>query len=232
MGSGRDRAPAGCSAAGRLTDVADRIEHAPRAFLLAHEPDELARLAQLVEPAPDGDAVRVAVSPHPDPTRWSIDIACRDRAGLLARLTTALSDHGHEILSATCSTWADDAVVDSFVVRTRAAPGPRHCPGARSRTAEAPPSPAVIDGDVSFQRARISWLTHARSSGPIDEPLLQAASAACALLDIEVHDAHVQLRASTTFDFGCRSATTRQPTERGSASRPDPTTSPRTRVSA
>jgi Kef-type K+ transport system membrane component KefB len=171
--------------------IADRIEHAPRAFLLAHEPDEIARLAQLVEPAPDGDAVRVAVSPHPDPTRWSIDIACRDRVGLLARLTTGLADHGHEILSATCSTWADDAVVDSFVVHSAERPAARDIALAlEAALREAAPIPAVIDGAVSFSEPTSSWLTHCTIVGPIDEPLLQAASAACALLGIEVHDAH------------------------------------------
>ena len=74
--------------------VDDRLQAAPTAYLLSHEPEELARQARLVEPLPRPGTVRVSVSPNPEPDRWTVDIACRDSRGLLARLTDVLADFG------------------------------------------------------------------------------------------------------------------------------------------
>ena len=63
-----------------------RLQSAPVSYLLAHEPDELARQARLVAPLPAAGTVRVAVSPEGTPDHWVIDVACRDADGLLARL--------------------------------------------------------------------------------------------------------------------------------------------------
>ncbi|MBA3289774.1 MAG: cation:proton antiporter, partial [Acidimicrobiia bacterium] len=70
----------------------ERLHGAPIDYLLAHEPDELARQARLVEPLPPNGTVRVAVSPDREPDHWLVDVACRDRAGLLARLSRSLTD--------------------------------------------------------------------------------------------------------------------------------------------
>ena len=59
-------------------------------------------------------------------TRWRIDVACRDRAGMLARLTGALAERRAEHRRRVVGTWPDGGVLDSFVVaqprrgRTRA----------------------------------------------------------------------------------------------------------------
>jgi Kef-type K+ transport system membrane component KefB len=170
--------------------IADRIEHAPRTFLLAHEPEEIARLAQLVEPPPDGDVARVAVSPHPDPTHWTIDVACRDRGGLLARLSTALITSGSVIRSADCSTWPDDAVVDSFLVRSAERPAARDIALAIEAAFRADsPAPFAVECSLTFEESSSSPFTRCTLVGTPGQALFQAATAACAKLDIEVHDA-------------------------------------------
>src|SRR5205085_4689532 len=74
------------AAAARLvtnTAVKERIEAAPRAYVLRTPPDELARHAALCEPPLGRDVVRSAVTPI-GPGSWRIDFAARDRVGLLA----------------------------------------------------------------------------------------------------------------------------------------------------
>ncbi len=99
-----------------------RLRAAPVEYLLAHEPEELARQARLVEPLPAAKTIRVAVSPDPTPDHWLIDVACRDRDALLAHLCRALTASGCDIVAATVATWPDGAVVDSFYVRSAVRP--------------------------------------------------------------------------------------------------------------
>ena len=66
--------------------------------------------------------MRVAVSPDPRPDHWSIDVACRDVDGLLARLSRTLTASGCDIVGATLATWDDGGVVDTFVVRSAVRP--------------------------------------------------------------------------------------------------------------
>ncbi|HEX4983995.1 MAG TPA: cation:proton antiporter, partial [Ilumatobacteraceae bacterium] len=110
-----------------------RLEAAPPTFLLAHDPVELARQARLVEPLPRPGDVRVAVSPDAEPDRWRVDVACRDRAGILARLTWAIADAGLNITAASVVTWPDGGVLDSFVVTSAQRPNPRDLAGRMER---------------------------------------------------------------------------------------------------
>ena len=55
-----------------------RLRDAPDGYVLAHEADELARQARLVEPLPTPGTVRVAVSPEGTPDHWIVDVACLD----------------------------------------------------------------------------------------------------------------------------------------------------------
>ena len=100
-------------------------EAAPDGYLLAHEPDELARQARLVEPLPPRGTIRVAVSPEGTPDHWIVDIACRDTDGLLAHLAGALNAAGCDIAAATVATWPDGAAVDTFLVRAAVRPSAR-----------------------------------------------------------------------------------------------------------
>ena len=116
-----------------------RLEAAPPTFLLAHDPVELARQARLVEPLPRRGDVRVAVSPDPEPDRWRIDVACRDRAGILARLTWALADADLNIVAASLVTWPDGGVLDSFVVSSASAAEPARPGGTHGAGGPWPP---------------------------------------------------------------------------------------------
>ncbi len=66
--------------------MVDRIEHAPRAYLLSQEPPDIARQAAFVEPVPARGDASVSVLPL-EPGRWRIEVAARDRPGLLATIS-------------------------------------------------------------------------------------------------------------------------------------------------
>lgn len=108
-----------------LSDEApiERLRHASNTYLLAHEPHELARQARLIEPLPRSGTVRVSVTAGPDAGQWKIDVACRDRTGLLAHVSDVLTSHELDIIAADIATWPDGAVLDSFIVVGANRPG-------------------------------------------------------------------------------------------------------------
>ena len=107
-------------AADRVGDEAgplDRLEHAPRAYVLRTPSATLAEHARLLDPKPAARP-RLALTKVGD--RWRLDVAWQDRPGLLAALTHALTAAGVAIDDAVLATWPDGAVLDSFVVRSEA----------------------------------------------------------------------------------------------------------------
>jgi Kef-type K+ transport system membrane component KefB/glycine cleavage system regulatory protein len=97
------------------TFTLDRIEHAPRSFVLDRTPQDLAEQCALVDPLPPKRSVRVQVQPL-DEHRCRIDVVSRDRDRLLTSMARGLAANGLDVVSATVATWGDGGVLDSFVV--------------------------------------------------------------------------------------------------------------------
>jgi [protein-PII] uridylyltransferase len=169
-----------------------RLRLAPAAYLLSHEPDEIARQARLIEPLPRSGTVRVSISPQPTATCWKVDVACRDAAGLLARLTDVLTTRGFDILAADIATWPDGAVLDSFLVRADSEPQAHDLATrfeARLRRPLHPtPRPLLT---LTFDNDALPWHTSCVVDGPDEPGVLQAVSAAFAASKIMVHSARV-----------------------------------------
>jgi hypothetical protein len=139
----------------------DRIVHAPTTYVLAHEPAELLEHARLIEPAPHGRKVRVTVEPTRTPNQYVLNTACRNRRGLLSRLSGVLADEGISVVSASLATWPDNSVLDcsSFTIvltvieRT---PAP-----AEIGTCRSPGGARQLHPPVAFssthERARPNW---------------------------------------------------------------------------
>jgi Kef-type K+ transport system membrane component KefB len=173
-------------------EAAERLRHASTSYLLSHDPGELARQARLVEPLPRAGAVRVAVGQHAEPGSWQIDVACRDTNGLLAHLSQALAEAGLDVVSASIATWADGAVLDSFVVRTAVRPPARELALAieaslRQRLAVPPVSGLTME----FEHDSLPWHTVCLVRGPDQDGALQAITAAFAAAGVVVHSARV-----------------------------------------
>jgi len=182
------------SAASRLTTgtaVLDRIAAAPRAYVLATQPADLARQAALCEPPPRGDQVRVDVEPLA-PGRWRVDVVARDRIGLLAADTDALAEESLDVLEATIATWADGCGLASFVVTAPVEPEVAALAEGVRRSVHRPrPGSSLPDAVVSFDGQASPWHTICRVEAPDRTGLLHAVTSALAASGASVHSARV-----------------------------------------
>ena len=190
----RRQASALASEAGAL----ERLRTAPVTYVLAHEPDELARQARLVEPLPRPGVVRVAVSPEGLPDHWIVEVACRDTEALLARLAGALTDAGADIVAATVATWPDGAVVDTFVVRRAVRLGARNTAERMERALRQRPVLEPVPGvDVSFDDGSLPWHTACAVRGADRPGVLAAVATAFAAAGVVVHGARLAVERDT-----------------------------------
>lgn len=116
--------------------VIERVRYASNAYLLAHEPDELARQARLVEPLPAARYGRPLFQ-NPSPTTGRSSPPAVTPTDCSRRLTEVpLTKSGLNIIRATIATWPDGAVLDSFVVRAYILSGaPTSPPSSRAACA-------------------------------------------------------------------------------------------------
>lgn len=183
------------AAAQRLTDdpaVKERIGAAPRAYVLATAPAEVAAQAALCEPRPPRDEVRVRAEPNGAAGVYRIDIVARDRVGLLAADTFVLSEAGLNVLDATAATWGDGCALASFRVSAAAPPDPAELEQALQASLKHAPQPEpVSDAVVEFDGMASPWHTLCRISAPDRPGLLHAMTAAFAASGVDVHSAKV-----------------------------------------
>jgi Kef-type K+ transport system membrane component KefB len=186
--------------------VADRIEHAPRAYVLASEAADIARHAGLIEPLPARDAARVAVV-EIERLVWRVEVAARDRAGLLAVVSGVLADQGLDVLDAVVATWPDGGALDSFSVRRAALQPARLTP--EELDGIGPPDPSLLedavvaafrqpldvlpnpDAEVRFDDDASPWYTLCEVRSPDRRGLLHNLAAGMALAGADVHSAHL-----------------------------------------
>ena len=176
--------------------VVERIAHAPRTYLLAQDAADVARQAALLEPLPQPGRARVAVDQlEGESHEWRVEVASRDRPGLLATVTGVLSDSGLSVQDAVVATWADGGALESFrVVPTRGAPPDDEALTAAiveafDRPLEAPPTPGA---EVVFDDDASPWYTLCEVRS-VDRPgLLHAITAAFASAGVDVHSARVR----------------------------------------
>ena len=181
------------------TVVRDRVRHAPASLVVTDDAAEVARLAALVEPPPRGRVARVAVTPA-GPSRWRVDVASRDRPGLLAAITGVLAQRDLPVASAVVATWADGAAVDSFVVETAIGPEPGVL--AKEIQAARPPrtSAPVPDAAVIFDDDGSPWYTLCRVEAPDKPGLLHALATALTTAGADVHSAKVMTEGGCAVD--------------------------------
>jgi predicted amino acid-binding ACT domain protein len=197
-----------------LTDdpaLIDRITHAPTTYVLAHEPAMLLEHASLIEPAPHGRRVRVTVQPTATAGHYMVNVACRNRRGLLSRLSGAFADSGHSVVSASLATWPDDSVLDTFVVAADSPPDPASLTNLLSEALRGRLRPRRLAGDVpriAIDNSIHPWHSVLRISGPDQIGLLAAVSFALSETGVVVHHAVIETRdgiVDDTFQISDRS---------------------------
>jgi Kef-type K+ transport system membrane component KefB len=185
----------------------DRAAHAPRAYLLSQEVPKIARGVNLLARLPDRGEARVAIYSFKS-DEWEIDVASRDRPGLLARVSGVLAEHGLDVLDATVATWGDGGALESFRVR-RATLEPPQLEAARIEAAQ-PPDPDRLeaavaaafddplvsvpnpDAEVSFDDVGSPWYTLCEVRSPDRRGLLHTITVGIAAAHASVHSARLE----------------------------------------
>lgn len=186
--------------------VIDRIMHAPRRYLLAQDAVGIARQSALLEPVPERGRARVGVESLGG-GKWLVEVASRDRPGLLARVTGALSDHGIDVVDAIVATWGDGAAIESFIVVRPSLNPPRL--GIDAVLSASPPdaealaksisvafseplsSPPNPDAVVVFDDAGSPWYTLCEVRSPDRRGLLHMITVGLAEAGASVHSARL-----------------------------------------
>ncbi len=183
--------------------VAERLRHAPTSYLLAHDIGTLIRQASLVEPAPAPGNVRVHIEEGPEKNTWIIDVASRNRRGLLARITSVLANEELSVLSADVATWPDDAVIDSFVVASTIRPSREHLAhyfGIALRKRFQSPRKIIGPVEIEFDNDSHPWHTVVRLNAPDQIGLLNTIAYAFAKAHIQIHHARIETENGLAVD--------------------------------
>jgi Kef-type K+ transport system membrane component KefB/predicted amino acid-binding ACT domain protein len=171
-----------------------RITHAPASYALTHTPQQLLDHALLVEPMPRSGDARIVVLPTQSNDQWLVNIACRDRTALLARLSGALSSLDLNVLNAEIATWADGAVLDIFTVQSSIEPRIGAVSDAVQRslqTRNVKTSGGPYKLTVRLDHSAHPWHSIMRVEGEDHTGLLRDITATLAKLKVVIHHAQI-----------------------------------------
>jgi predicted amino acid-binding ACT domain protein len=171
-----------------------RITHAPASYALTHSPNQMLDHALLVEPIPPSGDARIVVLPTQSNDQWLVNIACRDRSALLARLSGALSSLDLNVLNAEIATWADGAVLDIFTVQSSVEPRIGDVSDAvqrslKSRSVKTSGGPYKLS--VRLDHSAHPWHSIMRVDGDDSTGLLRDITATLAKLKVVIHHAQI-----------------------------------------
>jgi Kef-type K+ transport system membrane component KefB len=177
----------------RATDL---IERAPRAYILRHDAETVARHAIRRAVHVGRREVRVFVDECSGTERaggeWRVEFVARDHPGLLARETRTLAEFRADVAEASVVTWPGRRALSSFLVRSAARPDAAAI-AARCRELLALPlaSPPADEVEITFDDHGSPWHTRAIARGPDRAGALAAVSTALAVGGASVHSATI-----------------------------------------
>jgi [protein-PII] uridylyltransferase len=199
-------------------DAQERVDHAPRAYILGVDAASVARAVQLVDPLSRKGDVRLAVQPQGEGTAV-LDVAGRDQKGFLAAITRALSVEKCDVIEATVATWGDGGVVDSFVVRHDEAGLSTERLQAAIEQALRRPMKATVPADIElrFDDEGSPWHTRCLIEAPDRQGLLADLAASFSAVGVSVHAARIRTaegRATDEFALSTRDGSKLTSTDR------------------
>jgi [protein-PII] uridylyltransferase len=163
---------------------------------LAHDSSDVARHCALLSPPPAPGEARVVATPARASGEWHLDVASRDRPGLLAAFTGVLAGSGIEVVQAVLATWDDGGALQAFVVRAADPPDSHALQNAFKASLDRPlSSAAVTDAQVTFDDAASALYTRCDVRVADRPGLLHTVAVAIATAGADVHAARV-----TTID--------------------------------
>jgi [protein-PII] uridylyltransferase len=179
--------------------VAERIESAPRSYLLQQEPATIVRHAELLSTAPPARSVRVTVTDGVD-CRW-VDVVARDSHGLLAAITAGLAAEGLEVTHATVATWPDAVALESFCVRSAEPPSVDDLERAiEAGLDDDLASPPMSEVELRFDHHASPWHTTCEVDAPDKPRLLHHLATAFAAAGVDVIAATITGRDGRAYD--------------------------------
>jgi [protein-PII] uridylyltransferase len=125
---------------------------------------------------------------------WMINIACRDRTALLARLSSALSSQKFNVLGADITTWGDGAVLDIFTVHSSTPPN--HAEVTKAVTQALGGRRVKVSGQALSLKTIVDnsahpWHSVVTVTGPDRPGLLRDITATLADLKMVIHHASI-----------------------------------------
>jgi [protein-PII] uridylyltransferase len=169
-----------------------RLSTAPPGYLLALSTSDIVRHCALLSPVPAANEVRVVATPGSTAGSWHLDVAGRDRPGLLASFSGVLAEAGIDVVQAVVATWDDGAALEAFVVRSPRPPDADGLQGALAASLRLPLwAPAVDDAGVMFDNDASPLYTRCDVQAADRPGLLHAVAVAIARAGADIHAASV-----------------------------------------
>jgi UTP:GlnB (protein PII) uridylyltransferase len=178
-----------------------KIMSAPPGYLLAHGSGDVARHCRLLTPLPAPGEVRLVVTPGRSATEWRLDVASRDRPGLLAAFTGVLAARYLDVVQAVVATWDDHAALEAFVIRSPTPPDAAALQAAcESSLSEPLSSEPLIDARVTFDHDASPITTRCDVQATDRVGLLHFVAVALAAAGADVHAASVSTAGGIALD--------------------------------
>lgn len=192
------------AAASRLarTDKAKPfIDGAPRAFVSTQTPEALAAQATMLAGVAQDGAEGVVVGTRDERGQRRIDIAARDRIGLLASHARALHAVGATIVRADVATWDDGWALGSFVVDGGGEVDQVRLRALLAHGADGREPQPVPEATLAFDDAASPWHTVCRIEADDRAGILADFAGAFALGGFSVHQAVVSTAEGRVVDL-------------------------------
>ena len=181
--------------------AASRVDAAPDPYALVHHVSEMARHCQLLTPLPGRGEVRVIVTPGRAAGEWHVDVAGRDRPGLLAAFTGVLAAGAFDVTQAVVATWDDGAALQALVLRSTTAPDPADLQSRFRESLARPPAwSRVVDAEIVFDDSASPLYTACRVRAPDRPGLLHDLASGMSAAGVDIHSARATTVAGAATD--------------------------------
>jgi Kef-type K+ transport system membrane component KefB len=183
--------------------VRDHLEDAPARYLLAQDPEAIARHIRMIETRPQRYEVRLHADHGDQPRAWTLHLAFLDRHGALASVAGALAACDVAVDGAFVSTWRDGVAIDVFKV---AAADDIDWGNVERRIAgqlESPPpngGPVTVEGSVAIDNQASPWHTIVEVRARDRRGLLYRVASALARAGADIHMAQVTTKDGVAVD--------------------------------
>ena len=183
--------------------VRDHLEDAPARYLLAQDPEAIARHIRMIETRPQRYEVRLHADHGDEPRAWTLHLAFLDRHGALASVAGALADCDVAVDGAFVSTWRDGVAIDVFKVAAADDIDWGSVERRISGRLESPPAnggPVTVEGSVAVDNQASPWHTIVEVRARDRRGLLYRVASALARAGADIHMAQVATKDGVAVD--------------------------------